>query len=224
MSRCTPCSAYPSRQAGLTLLELVVALSLVGLIGLVLSSNVSFGSRVWEYSQSGVSEARKAAIVARRIAALVSSARAPDPLLGGQRVAFTGNETSLQFRTAPPRALARGESRDLILQFTRNKRLLELIILPMSDQISNPAPGNVTPMLDNVEDFRIRYLGLGPDTVGGTWSNLWNGRIKLPELVEFTLIRNGKSVVFSAVPRVRGTVGCLLLDVRECDTARKNRQ
>ena len=222
----TPICASPpeaSPQTGLTLLELIIALSLIAMTGLILSGNVSFGTRVWESAQSDLLEARKRNRVTRRIVDLVASARPPSPLFGGNGASFEGHDDSIAFRTKPPLALAQGEIRDLILRFVQNKNHLELVILSNSDQLSTRRPEKITHVLDNVETFRIRYFGV--DTSGDErWSTLWSGRTDLPALVEFTLTQSGKTIVFSARPRIRGAVGCLLLGSGECKPGGKPEQ
>ena len=85
--------------AGFTLVELLVALTLVGLISLVLFGGLRFGTRAWEAGTSRGEESRRVAIVQsllrRQLSQAVLPARRSREVDAPQ--AFDGAAESIQF-------------------------------------------------------------------------------------------------------------------------------
>jgi len=95
--------ALSNRQRGFTLLELLVAVALLGLISTMLLGGVRFGTRVWERADAqvgriGDSAARDSFL--RRQFARMSALREDTAL--GRRVAFTGTRATLRFSGPAP--------------------------------------------------------------------------------------------------------------------------
>jgi len=176
------------RDAGLSLIEVLVAMSLLALIGVMVSGAVGFGSAAWQGAsrQGGlVAEQRVVQTFLRR---QIATARAVRVRTGARQppVLFEGTERTLRM-IAPIQANLAPPGDHLIGLALDRDGVLGLRMVP-----AGAAPPRLTdaaevePLADGVADVTLHYFG--PDVEGTPrWQPRWQSRARLPDLVEIRL-------------------------------------
>lgn len=182
----------PDDQAGWTLLELLVALGLMSLMTVLLTSSL-YGARTGLRNlneQSGASLVEAAQGYLRRAITQSYPARRPGVPVDG--ALLDGQRTSVRYVTAYGPA---GQYGGLYA--------IELGILPGSRNgtfdlvekrtLYRPAPQAGTPdpvrpetysrLLENVENVTFRYLGQHVDQPATGWESEWSDSVSLPQLI-----------------------------------------
>ncbi|MGF1502344.1 MAG: hypothetical protein ACFBSD_11065 [Paracoccaceae bacterium] len=181
-------------ESGLSLLELLVAVSLLGLLGTLAAGGISFGMTAWERSADLGARTVETRAVQRFLDRLISEPWAVR-LRDGSRtppVLFDGRPEALSLVATLPAFLAPPGDRLVALGPLEEGRL-GLRSAPLGDrppEISDRAA--VEPLLHGLAAIGFRYFG--PDADGTRrWQARWRGRARLPELVEITLVWPGES-------------------------------
>ncbi len=197
-------------ERGMSLLEVLVAMTLLGLLGAMVAGGVRFGVAVWERGSAAAQGAAEARVALKALRRAVSGAM-PIRYLDGTRqppVAFDGGPERLRFvgrlpaRIAPPgetrMEIALGEPGRLVLRHA-----------PLDDRAPALPPGAAEEvLLDGVASLRLRYLGPLPGGGALAWQPRWEGRAELPRLVEIRVAPAGPAATphrlvaeIAAVPR-----------------------
>jgi general secretion pathway protein J len=177
-------SRRPCSQAGFTLLELLVALTVFSLLMLGLTQGLRFGLQGWE------AESRES----RNLAELDSVDRLLRGLLTSIQVrtaaGFSGDIHSMRFVGSLPRAAPPGiRVATISLLVSRDGRLILSWTPPTLDTgTKHPPPPQITPILDNVAAIHCAYYADARSVVDGksgkaAWRMRWNGSDGIPELV-----------------------------------------
>jgi general secretion pathway protein J len=178
--------AAPS--AGFTLLELLVALALIGLMAVVLSGGLRFGARVWEASRQATEAVGEVAAVRaflrRRIAAVQPLPFARQAgVVGG---ALDGAGDALQFVTLMPPHVGRGGFHHVALAMAQGGRGLRLGWWPLGGAPDGPGSGTRL-LLRGAEAIEISYFGALRDGDAEAWRTDWPAGQGLPRLLGIKL-------------------------------------
>lgn len=191
------------RQAGFTLLELLVAMTVLGVLTGLLASGLGFGARVWERERGQLdmsAEMQLVQDVLRRMLAQAMPLSAPPEDGGTQEASFVGRENAIEFLGPPPaQSLAGGiyAYRLATEPATGGERLiLEWRIKPPQPsrarlRVTNAEPAEQEKLQARHEIVLLDHLGgakfafYGPPEDGGkpTWRNDWQNATTLPQLV-----------------------------------------
>jgi general secretion pathway protein J len=179
-----PAPRRPTRQAGFTLLEVLVALAVLGFLALGLAGGVRFGLGAWE-SQARLIDRTGDLDVADRalrriVAQLVPTDDARLPGLRGTARGFEGvTELPAAAVALPTRqavvALGVDRAQRLMLRWTPHLHARRLGPPPAPDE---------SELLRGVERIEIAYWSAA---AGGGWLPAWM-RVELPDLVRFRLV------------------------------------
>lgn len=181
-----------SAEAGFSLLEMLVAMTLLAMIGAVAVSGLRFGSRAWErgaeagetaVESRAVQKFLRGLIAGARLIRLRDSSRTPPAL-------FDGEPDRLVFAAPLPAHLA--EPGDHLLWLAAERRGGGGALALRWARIGASLPGVETAsaperLLDGVAAVALRYYGVDPETGRRGWTDAWRGRERLPELVELTV-------------------------------------
>ena len=185
-------------RAGFTLLEMLVAVTLLALITALLTGSLRFGARVWETGEQAGEDSRVAA-VQRLIFQWLQEAeqmRMPgadrDPLRG----TFEGHPAALRFLGVQhgiglPGGFYLG---DLYLREGEDGRSALVLrhrpVRPVAEGLMEIIPetgGEERVFLENVAHIDFAYFGRENVTLAPAWLEDWSGRLDLPLMVRVRL-------------------------------------
>ncbi len=187
-----PRRAPPPRQAGFTLLELMVSLALVGLLTMVLTGGIRFGARVWEASRVQTEAAseihairrfvRERALAARPVRAMGDDAKS-------RAAGFSGDGAALALVTLMPAYVARGGLYHFEIAATAMDDGMGMAVKwwPYGGAESGPGSGRRL-LLEGARDIRLSYFGDGGETGAMAWHDDWRGRRDLPRLISIKVV------------------------------------
>lgn len=208
MARACTIPPLATRQAGYTLLETLVALSLTALLSMALFANVGMGARVWETVEDGSRQTITGQVLDRvlrrhiELAAPVTVTAA----VGGQRVYFEGDGRTLRFLTEarvgalPPGiygvklSLTEGENGPAL-------HLLRARATVAGFQASRGVAWDESrlPLSDRGAVFA--YYGRPAGAEDAEWREEWSGQRLLPDLVRLSFAggESAKTIIIAPV-------------------------
>jgi general secretion pathway protein J len=186
-------------EAGFTLVELLVALTLLGLISVVLFGGLRFGTRAWEASSVQAERLAKVQAVQGLLRRRIAQALPPGP--EGTRVAgpeegravFSGDSDALQFLAVVPSRAGVGGiyAFDLTVIDDGEGARLELTWRlhradddeAARDEIPAAGLGGRRILIDGLARAQFRYFGaMGPGQAAD-WGDSWDAGAGLPGLI-----------------------------------------
>ena len=198
-------------ERGFTLLELLIAMTLLGMLMVVFSGSVRLGMRVWERTEAGLDETSQALVLASflkdRIEQAVPLVR---PTAEGFAPVFEGGHDRLRLASSMPISLGAGlyllelahvddpaSERDggrLVLRWRRH-----------GEDGGESDLGERT-LSAGVTDLSISYFGGGADGAPADWRQQWRDRERLPALIRIELAfardRPDRPMTLTAAPMV----------------------
>jgi general secretion pathway protein J len=185
---------------GFTLLELLVAITLLGLLMATLFGGLRLGARVWETGETRLDAAARIQIVQDLVRQRLAQAlplEAPLPEEGdGYHPLFVGRVDSVRFASLLPEhlgadialielALAESDDAEGTTNVVLRWRPFEPDVKTAEggeDTLPDAAPEERV-LLERVEALELAYFGaLGPGELPDWWQ-AWEGQVELPQLV-----------------------------------------
>lgn len=188
-------------EAGFTLIELLVALTLVGLMSVVLFGGLRFGTRAWEVGNLQAERLAQVqavqALLRRRIAQALPP-RAEAELAGDldKRATFAGEAAALHFTAAVPSRAGVGGiySFDLaVIEDGEGARLeftWRLYRPDEPDRFDDPEPGlgGRRVLIDGIESAAFTYYGASDQDRLVDWRDRWEAGAGLPALIAIEVV------------------------------------
>ena len=181
------------RQQGFTLLELLIALTLLGLILVLLFGGLRLGVRSWDTSQQQVdtlNSVRSLESFLRREMGVAQPYRWK--IAPSQKVAFLGERDKLSFVAPLPSRIGDGGlyAISITLEPQGKAKRMVLRYLPVNAQMQDFSTlAQSTPMvladseLSQLEDIWFSYFGQENESVAPRWMDRWESDKALPELI-----------------------------------------
>ena len=188
----------PSR--GFTLLELLVALLLLSLIFLLLTSGLQFGTRAWNAGQGEPKSTSEVVAVQQLLRRVLSEAR---PLIieatptVRRHVFFVGNQNSVRFIAPVPEHLGVGGLYEVALYLTDDGGPANR--LEMSWRLFRGAEGSEVrrvALLDKVAQIQFSYFGRPLPLGSPRWYGDWQDLESLPDLIRMHVTLSGGEPVW----------------------------
>jgi general secretion pathway protein J len=203
----------PSRRdAGFTLVEVLVVLALVSLLTAALFGSVHFGLKAWERTTSRAAAIDQNLLVQdflRRMIAAAYPSFVVDDLTHGH-IDFAGTETSISFFAPTPVARGLGGRSRFVVSLDQNKALT---VISQSEWVPAEAVSRVRDVLmTNLEGIEFSYFGKGRSGPL-QWRNSWVAEPSLPQLVRLRVkFPSDDQRVWPELliaPRIDVDVGCV---------------
>lgn len=185
------------RQRGFTLLELLVAMTLLGLVFAVVAGGLRFGATAWERGTETLERTtelqRVHGLLSRQLAGILPYPS--QPRRGGRGVLFEGSQTRLRFvGPAPSQAVADGVY-DFVLareDADDGSGVLVLRWRPFDAEDGSPAdPGAAgtrsETLVRGISGLAFAYLAPPGGGEPAAWQSDWPERGDLPALIRVTV-------------------------------------
>lgn len=176
--------------SGFTLLELLIAMSLLALVFAALTGGLRFGTQAWRLSADRLSESDNLQLVYRTMRRQISTSVAVTPALGTaqRQTAFEGHRDRLSFVGMAP-ALAMNPGL-FLLSYSLVPDDVGQALTFRWDRLESAATrsdgDNVEPLLRRVRSVRFSYFGQVDDGEP-RWVNEWRDQEILPRLVRINV-------------------------------------
>jgi general secretion pathway protein J len=186
-------SAPPARQRGFTLLELLVAITLLGVLMAALFGALRLGARVWETGEARLDASARLQVVQnflrQQLGQTVPLTEVGDDPRASPAMLFVGEVDGLRFVSLLPAHLGGGVS------------LMELALRPspaggeLDDLVLRMWPLDLTGegvawseveervLIEAIASLEIAYFGAERSGAAPVWWQEWNGQRTLPALV-----------------------------------------
>ncbi len=161
-------------QAGFTLLELLVSMTLLALLFMLLFGGLRFGMRAWEHGSTTADGTQSIRIVQDLVRGEVERTcprRKPAQPQDTPRVDFSGERSGLGF-LAPAPSSAGGARCVGVTLTVKPDGTLERLVLGVGVNRQE------TDLLRHAQAIELSYLG-----TDGIWQSSWRGQTELPALV-----------------------------------------
>lgn len=204
-------------QAGFTLMELLVAITLLSLLSLVLTSSLRFGLSAWARGTEHAERVDQVLLVQdflrRTIADAYPYFLPSDPTRGGGHVDFSGSARSLRFLASAPIALGgRGRVRFEISSVGSPGRL-DLVVVTAPELAAPAAIRERKALISNVEAIELAYFGKRRSDRFAAWRDAWEAEPELPQLVRLKVkLPDGDTRSWpdlTVAPRLTADVSCV---------------
>jgi general secretion pathway protein J len=178
--------------AGFTLLELLIAITLLGLLVAALFGGLRLGARAWERSEERLDESARMQVVQNFLRERLMQAyplTAEDPS-GRLRLAFEGTGDALRLVTVMPAYLGIGFA-ELMLAVDDRSGIRDLVVqwrrfeLPPEPEDEEP---QVKVLLEDIEGLEIAYYGALARGEPVLWHEQWLEVMALPQLVRLRVV------------------------------------
>lgn len=181
------------QHSGFTLLELLIALTLLGMILVLLFGGLRLGVRSWDASQKQVdslNSIRSLENFLRQELSLIYPYVWKNASEG--RVAFLGERNRLSFVAPLPSRVGGGGLYLVSVELQQRSKVQSIVWkhIPLSSQMQNfSALAEIPEMvlaasdLDNVEEIWLTYFGQENESAAPRWLDRWENSIRLPMLI-----------------------------------------
>jgi len=185
-----PCAAH---LRGFTLIEVLIAMTLLGIMMVLLFTSLKICADSWEKGESKITDVNEIAVVYNFFQRDLSVARPlwNELLVEGEKAfSFQGKAQSLQFVSAFPASAARSGLQVFTIALLEedNERFIRVTIVPFTA----PAEGEEWPkeevtLIKHVSEFTLAYFGSEDGVSEGVWAEEWLNKTTLPRLVKINI-------------------------------------
>ncbi|MBV8536356.1 MAG: prepilin-type N-terminal cleavage/methylation domain-containing protein [Alphaproteobacteria bacterium] len=177
------------REAGFSLLEMIVALAVLGLLTVLLAGGLQLGSHLWAAQDRRLAASDATDAVHAALRTMIQDAQ-PLPLAGlGERGAaafIIGEPHSLDFVTELPDGFGRAGYCDVAIVLAGDGRLM-IRWRPHARDARTAAPVRETELLRRVAGLDFAYFILGSGDTPAHWEARWVRPGAVPALIRLRL-------------------------------------
>jgi general secretion pathway protein J len=204
-------------EAGFTLVELLVALALFGLLSVALFGSIRMGMASWTRGTARADQVDQTLHAQNLLRGLIEEAY---PLFladvpAGGHADFAGTSQSLDFLAPTPIARGVGGRSRFRIAIARSREAMNLVLtstveLAWPEQTAQPI---TTVLLAGVADVQFSYFGAVGADRAAAWHDAWRGQASLPQLLRVRVryadgdSRNWPELLIA--PRITADVSCV---------------
>ncbi len=195
--------------SGFTLVEVLISITLVGLLTVFLFGGLRFGTRAVDTASGRTNRSNEIATAQGFLLAALENVQAVAETPGSaqQVIDFDGRSDHLDAITLPPAYLALGGLQRLSLGISRGPKGRDFTVrwrlLPRGATAN--APGGLRPsvLVDNVRAVMFSYFGVAAPDRAARWHDHWRESADLPLLIRISIVLADGSRVpdFLVAPR-----------------------
>jgi general secretion pathway protein J len=204
---------HADAEAGFTLIEVLIGITLLAMLGTVIASGVRLGGRAWNDAERQTANSDDMVLVQNLFRRTIVRARpafiSDDPR--DLTVSFTGEAGTLSLIAPQPGTPFGGPWVNERFYVAPNGASRALFVALQRDGAPAAASGIV--LLDHVATVRFAYFGSSEPGEPASWQESWTNRARLPDLVRVAVVRDTPRL--SAWPelvvatRVTANAGCV---------------
>lgn len=178
---------------GFTLIEVIIAMTILSLILVLLFSTLFTANRSWQSTERKVSQNNELRLVSHFLQRQISQSI---PLMwidkSEQRLIFEGRKKQLRFASTLPAHRGGGGIQIITLKLEKTKNYHQLnLYYQYGDTDSSPFEDNnnienVT-LLEDISNFELSYYGADKVDDTPTWRDEWNNERILPLIVSLKI-------------------------------------
>lgn len=204
-------------EAGFTLLELLVALALFGLLSVALFGSIRFGMAAWTRGTMRADQVDQILHAQNLLRGLIEDAYPlfmPAVPAGGQ-VDFDGTHQSLDFLAPTPIARSIGGKSRFRITIARRAEAADLVLtstaeLAWPEHATQPI---TAVLLAGIRDAQFAYFGVTRTDRAPAWHAVWQGQTTLPQLLRLRVrLADGDTRMWPELlvaPRITADVSCV---------------
>ena len=203
-----PLLQHSAPEAGFTLVELLVAVTLLGFLSVLLFGGLRLGTRVWERTRTGFENDRALQAAEAAIVDALSHAY-PRLLRKGATdaaVAFAGSENAIAL-TAWTRDAGLA---NVVVAAKRTGDELDLTVEADPEIAGQAAPSVV--VLHRVASVTFAYFGAAGRENAPHWQDTWQGQRALPRLIRIAVrMKDGRATPLdlTIAPHIQAPMDCV---------------
>lgn len=198
----TPHSALRAPQAGFTLLELLISITLIGIIVIVISGAVRLGFRSIETGDKKIESLERKKTSLNIIDSQIQSQM---PLTydedGSKKFYFNGDRGSMTFATNY--SIWSGQKGYVLVNYSVGDDLHGRKTLLAVENTIGTAAARETNLLEALDDIYFEYYYKDPTAEKGEWVDEWTDNTKVPEKVRLHIVEGSKDLSMLIRLRVR---------------------
>ena len=183
------------KNKGFTLLEVMLAMTLLSIMVVLLFSSLKIGAESWNKGESKIAEVNEKAVVYQFFKRHLPSIR---PLWNDfsedeRSYSFKGERDTFQFVSVFPVSAARkGLQLFEVVPDKSEKGVIKVIVSPFYPTIEDQQwePEEVV-LLENVEEFEVSYFGKEDSNSEAVWLDSWQEKEYLPTLLKIKIVLEG---------------------------------
>lgn len=185
---------------GFTLIEVLIAMTLLGVMVVLLFSSLRIAAESWEAGESKTAQVNQKAVVYQFFKRHLTSIR-PLPMLDNQQEgeveslqAFAGYSQSLRFAGALPASSAR-KGIQLFKVFLNPDKSSTLMVslTPYRQTETQPKEEPPVVLLEGVSELKFSYFGKTEEVAEDLWLDEWVQADRLPRLIKVSILLKDNS-------------------------------
>ncbi|MFA5984567.1 MAG: prepilin-type N-terminal cleavage/methylation domain-containing protein [Methylococcaceae bacterium] len=177
---------------GFTLIEVLIAMSLLSVMVLLLFASLKIGAESWGQGEEKVSKVNDIAVVYNFFQSYLSSAQPQfsDGKNDEHSLLFQGGDQHLQFVSSFPASAGRAGLQlfNVFLAQTEQGPYIKVSVTPFDPAKDGVSADNeeAVDLFGPIESFNLQYWPIG--TEGGDWEDEWLNKEVMPRLVKIKII------------------------------------